>query len=98
METGWKFHQPRLARGYVVIARGGIAFLQFAEKFGKGGRLRHCRVFEDQLSLCAHQTQNANRGAQLRSIRDKKRGGFAGSGPSKPPFAPMRGVGEGEKL
>ena len=28
----------------------------------------------------------------------KKRGGFVGSGPSKPPFAPMRGVGEGEKI
>ena len=34
METGWKFDQPRLARGYVVIARGGIAFLQFAELLG----------------------------------------------------------------
>jgi hypothetical protein len=32
------------------------------------------------------------------SLQDKKRGGFVGSGPPKPPFAPMRGVGEGEKI
>ena len=31
------------------------------------------------------------------SLEKQKRGGFVGSGPSKPPFAPMRGVGEGEK-
>src|SRR5262249_5048766 len=29
--------------------------------------------------------------------RRQKRGGFVGSGPPKPPFAPMRGGGEGEK-
>src|SRR5439155_1196285 len=32
------------------------------------------------------------------SLEKQKRGGFVGSGPSKPPFAPMRGVGEGEKI
>src|SRR6185295_9616930 len=37
-------------------------------------------------------------GKHFQISRDKKRGGFVGSGPSKPPFAPMRGVGEGEKL
>jgi hypothetical protein len=33
-----------------------------------------------------------------RPLIKQKRGGFVGSGPSKPPFAPMRGVGEGEKI
>jgi hypothetical protein len=31
-----------------------------------------------------------------RPLIKQKRGGFVGSGPSKPPFAPIRGVGDGE--
>src|SRR5215813_10154869 len=81
-----------------MMARNRFAFLELTKKLGHGGRFRQSSIFQNQLCLWAHEAQNAAPSTQLRSVPNKKRGGFVGSGPSKPPFAPMRGVGEGEKL
>ena len=68
-----------------------MVLLEFCEKVSKTGELKRCGICQE-----SHTVQIAATDAQLRSV-EKKRGGFVGSGPSKPPFAPMRGVGEGEK-
>src|SRR5262245_34880273 len=81
----------------MVVARDRFTFLKLAKKLRKRGRFRKSGIFQKQLCLWAHEAQNAASTTQLRSVPSKKRGGFVGSGPSKPPFAPMRGVGEGEK-
>src|SRR5215813_9540644 len=80
------------------MARNRFAILELTKKLRDRGRFRQSRIFQNQLCLWAHEAQNAASSTQLRSVPRKKRGGFVGSGPPKPPFAPMRGVGEGEKI
>src|SRR5215510_8395125 len=80
------------------MARNRFAILELTKKLRDRGRFRQSGILQKQLCLWAHEAQNAASSTQLRSVPRKKRGGFVGSGPPKPPFAPMRGVGEGEKI
>ena len=68
-----------------------MVLFEFSKKVSETGELNRCGICQE-----SHTAQIAATDAQVRSVQ-KKRGGFVGSGPSKPPFAPMRGVGEGEK-
>src|SRR5881628_3984802 len=69
-----------------------MVLFEFSEKVSETGELNRRGICQE-----SHTAQIAATDAQVRSVQ-KKRGGFVGSGPSKPPFAPMRGVGEGEKI